>query len=509
MRNYIEKGRYTKFVFPMLIFACLGVSYWHALNKLLWRWSSGDNNYSYLIIPLFLYLLWDKKDQFRFHEFSWNPWGLVATILAVGLMVIGELGSVETILYTGIWAVIVGIFITFYGRRTRLLVFPLFMLLFIVPMPSFINRILTFKLKMAASTLSVGMLRTLGYSVLQEGNIIDIGITQLQVVDACSGLRYLVPMIVMTLFIGYLFIKGWWRKSVLLLLVLPLSISINALRIFITGWLMLKGYPNLAENFFHNFSGWLVFMVAGGLLVIAAFMLRKIGSPLMEKPEVDTGGRSMSYMIPSTLTVIFCLIFLSSGWAMKKIPAARNLPQRMSFKSFPMEIGLWQGRKGYLSKEILKELWADDYVSATFYRQEYPNTIHLLIPFYEYQGTRHTAHAPQSCLLGGGWDLLKTRDHEVKMNPGNDIKIKTMHLKKGDVRLLGSYFFMMRGRVITSPWMNKFYLMWDSLTKQRTDGALVRVEMTIAPNQTIEEAYALLDEFIAMLWMEIPKYVPL
>ena len=96
----------------------------------------------------------------------------------------------------------------------------------------------------------------------------------------------------------------------------------------------------------------------------------------------------------------------------------------------------------------------------------------------------------------------------VKVNPGREIKIMTMILEKGDTKLLGSYFFLQRGRVITSPWLNKFYLMWDAFTRRRTDGALVRVEMTIVPGQSIEDAYLMLDNFVSCLWLTLAEYVP-
>ena len=137
------------------------------------------------------------------------------------------------------------------------------------------------------------------------------------------------------------------------------------------------------------------------------------------------------------------------------------------------------------------------------------NAIHLLIPFYEYQSTRHTAHAPQSCLLGGGWALTDSKERTVTMDDGQQIKLMTMKLQKGNDKILGSYFFFMRGRVITSPWLNKLYLMWDSFTKQRTDGALVRAEMVVAPGQSVEEAWEELAGFIEGLWGILPAYVPI
>ena len=83
----------------------------------------------------------------------------------------------------------------------------------------------------------------------------------------------------------------------------------------------------------------------------------------------------------------------------------------------------------------------------------------------------------------------------------------TIKLEKGKSKILG-YFFFMRGRVITSPWMNKLYLMWDSFSRQRTDGALVRAEMVVAPGQSMDDAWVELAGFIAGMWEVLPKYVP-
>ena len=96
------------------------------------------------------------------------------------------------------------------------------------------------------------MLRLSGVSVFLDGNIIDLGVTQLQVVEACSGLRYLMPLFLLALLIGYFFTKGWWRNGVLVVLVVPLSVFFNSLRIWMSGILTVKGHPELVENFFQR-----------------------------------------------------------------------------------------------------------------------------------------------------------------------------------------------------------------------------------------------------------------
>ncbi len=523
--NEYRYGKVT-LIFPVLILTSFILAYWPVFLKLEHQWSAGDNSYAYLIVPLFLYLLWERKDRFRFDEFSWSIWGLVPAVLSVILILIGELGSVRALLFIGLWGCVVGLTILLYGRRTRHLIFPLLILFFIVPLPPFLNQVLTFKLKMIASKLSVMMLRAVGVPVFLEGNIIDIGIEKLHVADACSGLRYFMPMIVMATLVAYFFVRGVWRWIVILVMIFPLSILINSLRIWISALFVVNGHPELSQSLFHDFSGWLMFMIATGFLILLAVCLERIGrgsvsaqgdatavstqtrkTPHTASPE--TGTRQVGgWLRPAFLTVIFCLLFAGGGWTIQQIPSASHLPARTSFEHFPMEIGEWHGKRNYISKKVLHALWADDYVSATYARSGSSNLIYLFIPFYKYQVTNHTVHAPQACLLGGGFVIRDAKERKIHVSPGKDINIMTMVLEKGDTRMLGSYFFLEKGRVITSPWMNKFYLIWDGITKHRTDGALVRVEMLLGPNQGMDKAFKELEGFIAKLWPILPRFIP-
>jgi exosortase D (VPLPA-CTERM-specific) len=395
-----------------------------------------------------------------------------------------------------------------YGLRIRLLIFPLIILAFIVPLPPFINRMLTFDLKLAASSLSVLMLRASGVSVFLEGNVIDLGVSQMQVVDACSGLRYLMPLFIMSLLVGFFFSNGLWRRAILFILAIPISVFLNSFRIWVTGILSVNGHAELAENLFHDFTGWLIFMVAGVLLYTATLLFNRIGSIRTDKSMKDVASHRSGIARPIVLSAITCLALVVSGWALKEIPSARNLPQRTTFKYFPSSISEWQVKRSYISKKIRDQLWADDYVQATLANPVSENIIYLLIPFYEYQGVRHAAHAPQACLLGGGWALTRSQKRLVRLDDGNQINIMTMNLEKGETKVLGSYFFLQRGRVITSPWMNKYYLLADSFTKGRTDGALVRAELVLVPGQTTDEAWFILERFISELWKILPQYVP-
>jgi exosortase D (VPLPA-CTERM-specific) len=329
------------------------------------------------------------------------------------------------------------------------------------------------------------------------------------VADACSGLRFFIPMILIGLLAGHFFTRGIWRRSVLLLLVAPLSILINVLRIFVSGMFVARGYEEPVTNIFHDLSGWIVFMFAALVLSLAAYLLGKIGtSPGPQKKALfDQGCKSVNLRVGIDFTVALCVIFIISGIALTQPDAVGRSPKRQSFDTFPMKIGQWEGTRAYLSEEVLRSLWADDYVCASFKKKGSDDIIHVFIPYYNYQQTQHTAHAPQSCLLGGGWTLISSYLYPINVQNGK-INVMVMSLEKGDQLMLGSYFFLGRSRVVTSPFKNKFYLLLDTLTKKRSDGALIRVELIPSDNGHLTNANTELASFISQLWPVLHTYVP-
>ena len=126
------------------------------------------------------------------------------------------------------------------------------------------------------------------------------------------------------------------------------------------------------------------------------------------------------------------------------------------------------------TRQALDALWADDYVQIRFKNQNTGDWLLLFIPYYEHQEAMHTAHAPAACLVGGGYaPLSRERLQRDFPEPFGRVTIGRMVLEKNRQYLLSNYWFQMRGRIIASEYANKWYLFWDSVTRRRTDGALV------------------------------------
>ena len=260
-----------------LLYALLiAFTYQTALKQMIFHdWAREDYSHSYLIPFVVLYLFWEKRKELT-SVTSYPSWtGLIPFVFGIFLFWLGELGGEFYTLYISLWFVIGGLAWMHLGwRKIRVIGFAFFMMLTMFPFPSFINNKILLKLKLISSQLGVWMLQAYGMSAYREGNVIDLGFTQLQVVDACSGLRYVIPLVVLSLLLAYWFKGSFWKKALLVLSAIPLSIVVNSFRIAMTGILYSSWGAKVAEDFFHGFSGWLIFMFTLPVLLLEMWVLR-------------------------------------------------------------------------------------------------------------------------------------------------------------------------------------------------------------------------------------------
>jgi exosortase len=162
---------------------------------------------------------------------------------------------------------------TFWGRqRLRLLLFPLVVLESAIPLPMLLYNNLTMPLQILASGLSTRVIQGLGYSIYQEGNVLHLPSITLGVAEACSGLNSLGALMVGSLVMGFALCQRVSGRVLLFLLAIPLAIGVNVIRI--VGTALLGDYnSDLAMGFYHSFSGWLVFLIGVGLLILCAKLI--------------------------------------------------------------------------------------------------------------------------------------------------------------------------------------------------------------------------------------------
>jgi exosortase len=220
-------------------------------------------------VPLVVgFIIWQRREELAEVEVRPNWWGLVVVLFGAVQMMLGTLG-VE--LFTSRAAFVVTVIgsVWFLGGTAILkkLVFPLALLFLMVPIPAVVYNQVTFKLQLLASRLADSSLEILSVPVVREGNILELPNMHLQVVEACSGIRSLLTLTFLSLVYGYLFEKRLWVRVALFMSTIPIAILANGSRITATG-ILSQVKPELAEGFFHESTGWILFLISLGLLVV-------------------------------------------------------------------------------------------------------------------------------------------------------------------------------------------------------------------------------------------------
>jgi len=253
-----------------LLAALLAVLYHHTLAALAVQWWD-DPNYSHgFIVPLFSgWVVWRERKRILAEPVNPSWFGLLVILAGLGILALGVLGSELFLSRTSLLIVVAGMIIQFQGwRRFRAMLFPWAVLFLMVPLPVIVFNQIALPLQFLASRLASGLLSLVGVPVLREGNVINLPSLSLDVVEACSGLRSLVSLVTLAVFYGYLFEPRAWRGFLLVLSSIPIAVAANAFRIMGSGILGEYWSPDKAEGFFHLFSGWLVFVLSLGLLVL-------------------------------------------------------------------------------------------------------------------------------------------------------------------------------------------------------------------------------------------------
>jgi len=478
--------------------------YWPVLSGLIGSLAKSDDNSYGLLLPLVSgYIVYLKWPQAR--RQSWYPsWaGLAIMAAGLGLFIVGELAAE---LYTTRFSFIVvlaGLTFLLGGRRlVRLLAFPLLLLVMMIPLPELITNKLTLPLQLVSSRLATSILQTLGVPVLRQGNIIDLGVRQLQVVAACSGLRYILALLALGIIYCYFFQRRPWKVGLLLITLIPAAIFANALRVAATAL-----FPALLEGFWHGFSGWLIFVFCLGSLALINWILNRVWPPVSPVKVVIAGGRESP--APALVkTPLSPYLLAALGLVLLALPLAYRMseatwvPLRESFNHFPMQLESWQGRHTFIDPEMVKLTQSHAHLSAEFNN---PNqgSVSLWIAYYETQKKAGGfVHSPKGCLVASGWHIIETKTIEIA--PG--FSVNYLLVEQMGTNLVVYYWFLQRGRWLTSEYLNKFYMAYDGLLHRRTDGALIRL---ITPaGKDINLAKERLSSFARLLMPVLPRFIP-
>ncbi|MFZ5749587.1 MAG: VPLPA-CTERM-specific exosortase XrtD [Pseudomonadota bacterium] len=508
-------------LFVALVAASLPI-FWLGFESLAQAWSTPEYSHGPLIPLISLYLF---LRELRVEGPPAGPVGsrwpgvlTVAVALAVAglgnMMQIPDIVTYAFILWVG--GIVLTVFGWTRGLRHQL---PVLHLVFMLPLPQMLYWKLNVFLQGVSSQLGVWFVGLAGVPVYLEGNVIDLGVYKLQVAEACSGLRYLFPILSFSYLFAILYRGPFWHRVVLLLTAAPLTVFMNSVRIGIIGILVNSYGIEQAEGFLHFFEGWVVFLICVAILFLLAIVLQRTAPvPLRLSEAIDLdfqgfGGilaRILGLKASAALAAAVLVTALASlAWQTLPAPKAAD-PERESFALFPREIGGWQGYTTQLEPAVERVLGADDYINAFYQSAQSVDYVSFFVAYYRKQTEGQGIHSPEVCLPTGGWEVFSLNEVPVDMTAAGYGRFMANRavIQKGLSKQLVYYWFEGRGQRVANDFAAKMGVLRDSLLLGRTDGALVRYVTPINPGETEADAESRLMAFMAASLPSLPRFVP-
>ncbi len=490
---------------PFLIAAALAFLFANVLVKLGFDWWT-DENYSHgLLVPFVIgFIIWSEFDALK--TAVENPrvrFGFAVMIFTLLMLLAGTLGAELFIQRISLVVMLVGITLYFFGAKIlQLLVVPFALLLFAIPIPQIIFNKIAFPLQIYASQIAVWGIRLFAIPTVRKGNVFEIlpqGATQiiaLEVVEACSGIRSLMTLVSLALILAY-FTRGknhdpnygwknyfksldFGRTIILMLSAVPIAVLTNSFRVTMTGVATFYYGKKALTPFWHDLSGWLVYLVALILLIGINSLLKVLGSKFKvqsSKQEIQNNFTQHSALSTRHLTYFLAAFLLVGGvfinWFEQRGEAEIS---RRPLSELSKNLGEWKQRGDEFRFSAATEsvLRTTDYTMREYTFSD-GQVANLYIGYYASQRTGATYHSPQNCLPGAGWILREPQIIEIKTPAGKTFSANKYLIENGVKDQVMIYWYQGRGRAEASEYRDKINTVIDSTFRRRSDGAMIRV----------------------------------
>ncbi len=475
-------------------------------------WGSEEYGHGIIIPVIALLMGWHRLTRHPQKPIpSW--WGASVLFFSGACLFIAELAAFQPAAHYGFILALLGVSLSFLGTSATRLLLPAFIYLFFaIPLPHLIYANLSQDLQLLSSTIGVKLLELAGISVYQEGNIIDLGLYKLQVAEACSGLRYLFPLISFGYLAAYIMRDAKWKRATVFLSAIPITIGMNSLRIALIGVTVNLWGPEMAEGFLHQFEGWAVFTVCVILLLAeAAWLMRGTGHFRFEIFGLAHGRMLKSPMRcggPVWAALCIAIALASSFGTGAVAERSITIPPHPPFALFPAMLGDWRATEQGIPPDVLASLQLSDYWLADYHQSGEAAPINLYIAYYDSQRIGSSTHSPSNCIPGGGWQVADKSILPITLPEGQTVYVTRMLIRRADVAQLVYFWFSERGRNITETSYAKWYMLVDSIGLGRTDGALIRMVTPLNAGEDETTADTRLQAFLALAQPSLDTFIP-
>lgn len=494
----------------------LAVLFWDAAANLWLRWGKQQElSHSYFIPLISAWLVWTNRETVKKSVGAPSWWGAALIGLAMALLVLGKLTSIYLFQHLAMVVSVAGLVALFGGvSLLRSVAAPVAFLLFAVPPPYWVITVLSWKFQQISSVLGVAMIELMGIPVYLSGNIIDLGDYQLQVAEACSGLRYLFPFLSLGVIAAYMYRGPFWHKAVIVAATFPITILMNSFRIAVTGALVQAYGVEHAEGALHFFEGWVVFLLCLAALFGVVAILTRLTKPkqnpldALTTPDLHASTPSRGAKTAPALIAATLAIFVA-GAGLVRVATVDSLiiPDREVFAGVPYEFADWQYTIRPMDPGVAEVLGADDTIVADFIAPD-ETPYNLYMAYLDAQRDGRSWHSPRQCIPGGGWKITAHTVVKTKTADGKPFAYNRMIIENGSNRQLVYYWYDQRGRKVANEFVMKFWLIYDAVMRKRSDGAMVRLITPIRVGTPAGEADDNLRAMATRVNAFLPAYVP-
>lgn len=487
-------------------------------------------SHGYLIPLISAWIIWQRRRLIWSLREGGAASGWLLVAAGVGIAFVSKAANIDSTPYLGLVPLLIGLgAVTFGWRSARLLVVPVGFLVFGFPLPSYAYVEVSTSLQLVSSQLGAGFLSLFGVPVFLDGNIIDLGPMKLQVAEACSGLRYLLPLLSFGVLCAYMYRAPWWAKLLVVAATVPLTILLNGFRIALTGLFLNFGNTELAEGFMHLFEGWVIFLIALAILFVLMFGLlrligwrggmadmldfdRMAGHPGGREPPAPTAAAATA-LVPAVVPRPLQLSILTMAVAaMLLVPLGMRpqvIPERPGLLTYPLGFAGWSGTPSFLDGEIEEVLGTDDYILVDYRHQNSGDLVNLWIAYYGSQLGNSNIHSPTTCLPGAGWEYIEFGPRRTSLTDfsGDPLTVNRGVIVKGEERIVMYFWMEMRGESLHESHLIKYANLRDSLLQGRSDGALVRLYTPLGPNEDAADGDARLLDLLRAAYPRLEPHV--
>lgn len=323
---------------------------------------------------------------------------------------------------------------------------------------------------------------------------------QLQVAEACNGIRYLFPLVTLGLVAAFFYQGALWKRVVLFLSTIPITVLLNGLRIGLIGVSVEYWGQEMAEGILHDIEGFAMFGASFTVLMLEAWLLARVGGDRRPLRRVlgltfprptPKGARIEHRPLPVPLVAAVALLAAALA-ALTLLPEREDVrPARKDLVDLPLALGEWKGQPVRVEDLFIDALKVTDHRMLDFAGPG-GQVVNLWIAYYGSQRKGESAHSPASCLPGGGFQIESLGEYAVPgvSISGMPLTVNRSVMRMGNDRQLVWYWFQQRGRVITNEYLVKWYIFRDALLRNRTDGALVRLMMSVPDGRNVADGDA-------------------